>query len=83
MTDVLISDVPQDVLDRIDQRAAQQGLPRSEFLRRTLEREATADSRTVTMADLDRLYALTADMREPDFEQRAWSSRDNRSTASA
>ena len=39
MTDILIRNIPDDVLAAIDARAKRVGLSRTEYLRRTLERE--------------------------------------------
>ena len=38
MTDILIRDVPDEVLSAIDAKAKRVGLSRSEYLRRTLDR---------------------------------------------
>jgi len=40
MTDVLVRDVPEDVIAALDSRASRLGLSRSEFLRRRLAQEA-------------------------------------------
>ena len=42
MTDVLVRDVPDDVLAAIDTRAAHLGLSRSEYVRRRLAQDAAA-----------------------------------------
>ncbi|GAA1605084.1 ribbon-helix-helix protein, CopG family [Kribbella karoonensis] len=66
MSDVLIRDVPDDVLAVIDQRAAGQGLSRSEYLRRQLSQEAARFRATVTFADLQRLSNLVGDPEVPE-----------------
>ncbi len=38
MTDMLVRDIPDEVIAAIDARAKRLGLSRSEYLRRTLER---------------------------------------------
>lgn len=76
MTDVLIRDVPEDDLRRIDARAERMGIGRAEFLRRQIAREASrpVDGReSLALDSFRRLAELTTDMLEPDFEQRAWS----------
>jgi hypothetical protein len=73
MTDVLIRDVPDDVLAVIDNRAAGLGLSRSEYLRRQLSQEAARSHATVTVADLERLAELTRDLNDPDVMEQAWS----------
>ena len=42
MTDILIRDVPEDVIAAIDIKAQRLGLSRTEYLRRTLARERDA-----------------------------------------
>ncbi|HEY9335557.1 MAG TPA: ribbon-helix-helix protein, CopG family [Kribbella sp.] len=73
MSDVLIRDVPDDVLAVIDHRAASQGLSRSEYLRRQLSQEAARSEVVVTVADLERLAELARDVEDPDVMARAWS----------
>ncbi|HZX01680.1 ribbon-helix-helix protein, CopG family [Kribbella sp.] len=73
MSDVLIRDVPDDVLAVIDQRAAGQGLSRSEYLRRQLSQEAARSGATVTFADLRRFSELARDLEDPDVMRQAWS----------
>ena len=41
MTDILIRDVPDEVLAAIDAKAKRVGLSRTQYLRRALEREST------------------------------------------
>jgi hypothetical protein len=52
MADVLIRDVPDDVLAVIDRRAAGLGLSTSEYLRRQLCQDAGRSEVPVTIADL-------------------------------
>ncbi|MEV0795617.1 ribbon-helix-helix protein, CopG family [Kribbella sp. NPDC050459] len=73
MSDVLIRDVPDDVLAVIDKRAAGQGLSRSEYLRRLLSREAARSEVVVTLADLQRLSELARDVEDPEVMDQAWS----------
>ena len=72
MSDVLIRDVPDDVLAVIDQRAAGQGLSRSEYLRRQLSQDAGRSEVTVTLADLQRLSELARDVEDPEVMRQAW-----------
>lgn len=44
MADILIPDVPEDVVAAIDLNAQRLGLSRSDYLRRTLARERQAKS---------------------------------------
>lgn len=72
MTDVLIRDVPDEVLAAIDAQAKRLGLSRTEYLRRTLERESTRDPRHVTVEHVQRLAELTTDLNDPDIMSGAW-----------
>ena len=58
MTDVLIRNVPEDDLARIDEQASRLGLSRGEFLRRQISQTAArASGRKVTLEDLRRAAA--------------------------
>ena len=71
MTDILIRDVPEDVLAAIDATARALGLSRAEYLRRTLGRERRVAS-PVTVGDLATLAATFADLADPHLMDRAW-----------
>ena len=73
MGDVLIRDVPDEVLAVIDRRAADQDLSRSEYLRRQLSQEAARSEVAVTLADLQRLSELARDLEDPEVMDQAWS----------
>ena len=73
MSDVLIRDVPDEVLAVIDRRAAGLGLSRSEYLRRQLSQEAERSEVAVTVADLERFSELARDLNDPDVMDQAWS----------
>ena len=73
MTDILIRDVPDDVLAAIDAKAKRVGLSRTEYLRRTLERERVAAAGPVTVEQLRRAAMLAADLDDPDVMSGAWS----------
>lgn len=73
MSDVLIRDVPEDDLARIDAEAARLGLTRSAYLRREMHR--IARHRTVpaaTLDDLRRTRAATADLDDDQVVGQAW-----------
>lgn len=72
MTDILIRDVPDDVVAAIDAKAARMGLSRAEYLRRALERERTPSISPVTSEHLRRFSALAADLDDPDVMIGAW-----------
>ncbi|WP_028648824.1 ribbon-helix-helix protein, CopG family [Nocardiopsis sp. CNT312] len=72
MSDVLIRNVPDGVLDVIDADAARQGLSRSEYLRRSLEQMARTAGASVTVDDLLRFSETFSDLEDPDVMKRAW-----------
>jgi plasmid stability protein len=73
MTDVLIRDVPDEVLAAIDVKAKRVGLSRSEYLRRALERERVQEAGPVTVDQLERAASLARDLDDPDVMSGAWS----------
>lgn len=72
MTDVLIRDVPDEVLAVVDAHAGRLGLSRSEYVRRRLAQDAAVPDSTVTTADLARFGQLFADLADPGIMDRAW-----------
>lgn len=73
MTDILIRDVPDEVLVAIDAKAKRVGLSRTEYLRRALERERVPDAGAVTVEQLRRVASLARDLDDPDVMSGAWS----------
>lgn len=73
MTDILIRDIPDEVIAAIDARAKRVGLSRTEYLRRTLERERVGSAGPVTLDHLQRMSSLAADLDDPDVMANAWS----------
>lgn len=73
MSDVLIRDVPDEVLAVIDHRASDLGLSRNEYLRRQLTQEACRAHHPVTAADLRRFSQTVQDLADPDVMDQAWS----------
>ena len=73
MTDILIRDVPDEVLAAIDAKAKRVGLSRTEFLRRALERERVVDAYPVIVDQLKRIAALAEDLDDPNVMSGAWS----------
>lgn len=71
MTDVLIRDVPDDVIAAVDARAARLGLSRSEYLRR-LAQDASVPGSSVSTGDLARFAEVFSDLGNPDVMSRAW-----------
>ncbi len=72
MSDILIRDVPDDVLAAIDAKAQRAGLSRTEYLRRTLARERSDDTADVTVEDLATFADTFADLGVVDVMNRAW-----------
>lgn len=73
MSDVLIRDVPEEVLAVIDAHAAELGLSRSEYLRRRLDQDARRSAASVGVADLEQFGELFDDLADPEVMERAWS----------
>lgn len=73
MADILLRDIPDEVVAAIDARARRVGLSRSEYLRRTLERERAGTSGPVTVDHLRRVATLAADLEDPEVMSNAWS----------
>ena len=71
MTDILIRDVPQDVVSALDARAARLGLSRSEFLRRRLAQEAMP-TEPLSMDDFVAFSETFADLGDPEVMKGAW-----------
>lgn len=72
MSDILIRDVPDDVLAAIDANARNAGLSRSEYLRRALARERSSELLDVTSDDLAVFSATFADLGNDSVMDDAW-----------
>lgn len=73
MPDLLIRDVPEEVVAAIDSNARRMGLSRTEYLRRTLAREqASTGGRQVTIEDFARSAEVFRDLDDPEVMRRAW-----------
>jgi tetraacyldisaccharide-1-P 4'-kinase len=70
--DVLIRDVPDDVLASLDAIAARMGLSRTEYIRRRLAQDARIARVTVTSADLRRFTSAVAGLGDPELMREAW-----------
>lgn len=73
MADILIRDIPDDVVAAIDARAQRAGVSRSEYVRRVLSRERGDTEATVSVADLERFAVRFADLDDAEVKRRAWS----------
>jgi Ribbon-helix-helix protein, copG family len=73
MTDILIRDVPEDLVGLIDLNARRMGLSRSEYLRRALARERPSEMVPTTEADFARVSERFAGLEDEELIDRAWS----------
>jgi hypothetical protein len=73
MANILIRDLSQEAVDRIDAVAANLGLSRNEYLRRKLEEGITpTGTQTVTADDWQRSAEAFADLADPTVMDAAW-----------
>lgn len=72
MPDILIRDVPAEVVAALDVNARRAGLSRTEYLRRRVLSDVEAPAVRCTQADLERSAAVFADLDDPEIMRRAW-----------
>ncbi len=73
MPDLLIRDVPDDVIVAVDANAKRQGLSRSEFVRRLLaQQKALTDARPLVADDFRRLREALPDLDDAEIMRGAW-----------
>ncbi len=72
MADIVIQNVPEDVIAAIDIKAQRLGISRADYLRRILAREQDAQPVQVTVADLAGFAETFADLDDPSVMSRAW-----------
>lgn len=72
MSDVLIRDIPDDVLAALDLLAAQLGLSRTEYIRRRLAQDAHTARIAVTTDDWLRFAKTYSDLGDAAVMDRAW-----------
>ena len=72
MVDVLIHDIPDDVIDRIDSAAQVAGQTRTEYLRHQIGGIAAGGDAPVTLAGIDRFASHFTDRRDEDVLRDAW-----------
>ena len=73
MTDILIRNVAEADVERIDARAARLGLSRGEYLRRRIVQDAARTDEELTVAALQRAAELSRDLLDKDVMRGAWS----------
>jgi len=72
VTDMLIRDVPDDVIAALESHARRLGLSRSEYVRRRLAQDAAVTNFPVSAGDLARFAETFGDLGDPDVMSRAW-----------
>lgn len=72
MTDMLIRDVPDDVIAALEAHARRLGLSRTEYVRRRLTQDAAVSGSPVSTGDLARFAATFGDLADSDVMSRAW-----------
>ncbi len=73
MANILIRDVPEEVLAAIDAKAKRIGLSRTEYLRRALERQGLSNVNPISVDQLVQFAALVEDLYDPAVMSGAWS----------
>jgi metal-responsive CopG/Arc/MetJ family transcriptional regulator len=71
VADMLIRDLPDDVVAAIDAEAQRAGVSRSEYVRRALSRERSDTETDVSVADLERFAERFADLDDADVMRSA------------
>jgi plasmid stability protein len=69
---LLVRDIPEDVVAALDAEAARQGLSRSEYLRRVLTQASSGTGRSVSVAQLAQFEQTFSDLADPAVTDRAW-----------
>lgn len=72
MSDVLIRDVPDDVLAALDLLSTRLGLSRTEYIRRRLAQDAHTARISVTTSDWRRFADAYRDLGDASVMDRAW-----------
>jgi hypothetical protein len=72
VADVLVRDVPEEVLAGVDAHASRLGLSRVEYIRRRLAADAATVTGAVSAADLRSFADMAGDLCDPDVMGAAW-----------
>ena len=72
MTDVLVRDVPEDVVSSLEAKAKLLGLSRTEFLRRQMVAWARLSDQPVTRESWARFAEATGDLQDETVMKGAW-----------
>lgn len=70
--DILIRDVPDEVVLMLEQRARHLGLSRTEYLRRVLARESADRTTDATLDDWRAFAQRHCDLDDPEIMGQAW-----------
>ena len=70
MADILIPNVPDDLIAAIDIKAQRLGISRADYLRQVLARELAVQQVHVSVTDLVDLAGAFADLGDPDAHRR-------------
>jgi hypothetical protein len=72
VTDLLIRDVPDDVIAALDTLARRLGLSPSEYVRRRLAQDAAASGEPVSIENLARFAGAFGDLADSEVMKQAW-----------
>jgi len=72
MSDLLIRDVPDDVIARLDAQAQRLGISRVEYVRRQLAATPAASQRSITPEDMERFAQNCAGLADEELMRKAW-----------
>ena len=72
LTDILIRNVAEADVERIDAQAARLGLSRGEYLRRRIVQDAARTGEELTVDALQRAAELSRDLLDEDVMRGAW-----------
>ena len=72
MTDILIRDVPADIVAALDAQAGRLGLSRTEYLKRQLVQAAEPSAPPVAHEDLEWFAEAFTDLGDPEVMTSAW-----------
>jgi plasmid stability protein len=72
MTDILIRNMPDDVIAALAAHARRLGLSLTDYVRRRLAQDAAVTDSPVSTVDLARFAGTFSDLADPDVTSRAW-----------
>jgi len=72
LTDILVRDLPDDVIAGLDRRAEQLGLSRAEFIRRQLSTASAGGCDVVTIESLKHVAEICEDLADSEVMASAW-----------